>query len=208
MKFKYEKDNRYFVSNDLKISFLNIPKNGSTSIRNSLSLTKRASIGSVKDSFKFAIIRNPVDRFISGLLEVSLLRDDGDPALTKSLSWYTHLKEGHYYKAVSSLLDTIENIGFYDEHFLPQKTCLESRSINNLNELDYVIHFENIEHDFKELLSKVNVKAKLVHHRRSDKKIIRILHSVVTSDEIFERLEKIYKEDFKLHKQIQNDRIN
>lgn len=204
---KFKKDDNYFVSDNLKIAFLNIPKNGSTSIRNSLGLTKRVKFNVVKDSFKFTVIRNPIDRFASGMYEVSLLRDDGDYEFTKSLAWYKYFKNEEYSNAVICLLSTLKVHGFYDEHLFPQNTHLSNRSVI-IKDLDFIINFDDMKSDFKKMTSKLGIRSNLLHHRKSDKKIVSTIRSVLILDDVFKEFEDLYYNDFQLYKQIKNDRIS
>jgi len=60
-----------WINRALKIAALNIPKCGTTSIRIQFKLTELINIEDVPDDyFKFAIIRDPINRFISAYIEV------------------------------------------------------------------------------------------------------------------------------------------
>ena len=74
-----------------KYCYINIPKNGSTTLR-SLLKTKRDTFDNNKGKLVFTVLRDPMTRIISSFFECSKLRGDGPKDITiKSKFVYSKL---------------------------------------------------------------------------------------------------------------------
>ena len=108
-----------------KVIFLPIPKNASTSLRNMDDFeSRKANIMSFRKEIAeqeyraFAIIRDPLSRFISGYVEVCKRASQDSPhILTKSFYWMNG--KNRFIK----FLDEIEE-GWFDAHLFPQQYFL------------------------------------------------------------------------------------
>ncbi len=85
----------FYNSEKHKLSYLLIPKNGSTSIQKALESSEKRKTVKPKYS-SFAVIRNPLERFYSGYKEL--------------------IKRRIFKGTPQELLDKIEDEGFFDPH--------------------------------------------------------------------------------------------
>ena len=179
--------------------FVHIPKTAGTSV--GIALYQNGSTGhygwweyrdcdpaKYEDYFKFAFVRNPVDRFISSFY---YLKEGGKT--TSDRHWAdTNL---HRFNTHDQLLDemlsnkktrsTILSWG----HFEPQSSFICNQNGDLM--VDYVGKFENIESDFQSICTRLNMKAKLMHHNPTK---TRSRAPSPTPEEI-KAIEKIYKLD-------------
>ena len=108
---------------------------------------KKNNIEYFDESFKFSVIRNPWDRFISG--------------------WKHCLKKDSFLKNKNIkdiLLDlpTIEKHPYDYWHLT--KTLSETFIENNKNIMDYIIKFENLQNDFDLLCDKIGIERMILPH--------------------------------------------
>lgn len=103
----------YYNSHKYKLSYIPIPKNGSTSIQNALgSSESEKTIEPLYSSF--VVVREPMSRFISGCNELN--------------------KRGIFKGTPQELLDKIQSDGFFDPHIRPQTSYFDL--VDNVNLLD------------------------------------------------------------------------
>ena len=114
-----------YVSDKFNVIFVPIPKNASTSIRNIVGLEfqvdnimRYSEKLSTREYMAFTIIREPIERLISGYIEVCKRASGDSPhILMKDFYWMKGKKR------FMSFLDEIES-GFFDAHIVPQEYFL------------------------------------------------------------------------------------
>lgn len=131
-----------------------------------------------KGYFKFAFVRNPLDRFMS--------------------CWQDKVVAGNYFnyspKVYEKMLDINNFITWVET--LNIKTCdqhlREQSSLIDLNNIDFIGRIENFENDFIYVCNQIGMKTKEIYHKNKSKIEIEI------SDEAKARIMMIYKRDFNI----------
>lgn len=112
-----------------------------------------------KNYFKFAFVRNPIDRFLS--------------------AWKNKVIDQNYFKFSDSLHQEMKDINRFiawveemdinncDEHLMAQSALID------FNNVDFIGRFENFNSDFKYVLQKLNIENDHIEHinKSSNKKI-------------------------------------
>jgi len=178
--------------------FLQVPKNASSSIRHAFgttSKTPRVNLNTkngLRGYKKFAIIRNPNERFVSGLIECL---GSTAPSNLKELRRKSDIE------LLTGFLNVLEK-GFFEPHTAPQVAFLINRE-GKLFDLDELLIFENLDVDFKLFCQKHGIKVELGHRNvnvgtikaRRD----RLIDIVNTNQAIRKRVEMLYHEDWVLY---------
>lgn len=188
----------YFYNEDF--SFLNIPKNASSTLRQLFEFgnnrTKMA--GPADETFHrritFTVIRNPIDRFISGYSEVLKCRNDGPCDYTRSLPFYNMKDPDLKIQRFKTFLSNVED-NLYDEHIKPQVYYLGDVKV------DYYLSLENLENDVNAMLVE-NGFEPLNFERRwntglKDKQIYKDF--IMSNENILSKIKMMYKDDFELY---------
>lgn len=89
----------FYLSPDKSLSYLNIPKNASTSIKKALESAGWYKTIEPSDAPMFVVVRNPVDRYVSALAE-----------------WHRQNHTGSF----SNWFNNVNHIIVPDEHAVPQ----------------------------------------------------------------------------------------
>jgi len=198
-------DLRCHINNKNKYIFINISKNASTTIHNTLRFDMFSNYDAEKyrDYYKFIILRNPINRIISSYLEIIKLRSDGPFNITKNSKWFN---EPDVTKSFSMFLDFIDN-NFYDSHVLPQINFLKDKNLT-INDMDCVLLHEKLKDDYLELI-KLNKNIETLSHLKNlqvgnnhKKKLLK--EFVIGNKEIEQRVSKIYNEDTEIYNIFKN----
>lgn len=192
-----------------KILFIHIPKNAGSSIAKGLGfeitthikaseIEESYNVNFFKDKFSFAIVRNPVERFLSlyhyARMEISLYHNNINPSNSlygKHLD-YDILKDASLYEC--ALLLT-QNKLLHDKswnQWEPQYTWI----YNKLNEklIPNVYKIEELKYLEKDIYSKFNINLNLAVLNKSNK-----LQEINNLDnKTISILKEYYKQDFEL----------
>lgn len=131
-----------------------------------------------KDYFKFAFVREPLDRFISAWKDKVLERN----YFKFSEAEHTKMKDLDYFISWVETLD----IATCDEHIREQSSMIDTEQV------DFIGKFENFNEDLSKVLVKLNIPVDEVYHQNRTKK-----KSVTLTPEQTKKLNEIYKNDFK-----------
>ena len=149
------------ICHDKKLIFIHIPKNAGTSVFDAMGALKEgkrpndAFIGEYKMLYKeywnnytkFAIIRDPIDRFISSYKFAQM--EESGWFSSKNTDGY----EKHPWYDICSKLEINEYVSWLRETnqfgLLPQSLFLNDENGNISKEIDYIARFENITEDLK-----------------------------------------------------------
>lgn len=198
-------DPRCHINNKNKYVFINVSKNASTTIHNTVRFDMFSNYDTEKyrDYYKFIILRDPINRVISSYLEIIKLRTDGPFQITKNSKWFN---EPDVTKSFTMFLDFIEN-NFYDSHILPQINFLKDKNLT-INDMDCVLLHEKIKDDYLELI-KSNKDIETLSHlknlqvgNKQKKKILK--EFVIGNKEIEQKVSEIYSEDTKMYNNFKN----
>lgn len=199
-------DPRCQINHKDKYIFINVSKNASTSIRNTIIFdifTDYNTIENPDEYFKFMIIRNPIYRAVSSYLELIKLRGDGPFQITKNSDWF---KEQNKEKSFEMFIDFIDG-NFYDSHVLPQVNFLKDKNLT-IDDVDVKLLHENIVEDFNELISKnkqIKVKSNLANLQVGEAGLKAVLTKFVEgNDSIQDRIREVYSEDVKIYVDIKS----
>lgn len=210
MKVVAKPDPRCLINRKKQYVFINVPKNASTSIRNTVQFDEFINFNTIKNPdmyFKFMVIRNPIYRAISSYLEVSKLRKDGRPQMTQNSAWY---KEPNKAKSFMMFLDFIDG-NFYDPHTIPQVNFLKDKNLT-IDDIDIKLLHESITEDFNTLIAnhkRIIVKCKLPKMQVGAAATKGSLTKLVEGDEgIQKRILEIYPEDAKIYDDIKSVRVD
>jgi hypothetical protein len=172
------------------IFFCNIPKNASTSIRNTLKLSKREIYNNQK--YKIVVLRNPFERALSSYHEILKLRTDGPYKETISTDFYK-LRNDDYESSFILFLEYI-NKRMYDSHVHRQCDYIFRKKIS-IEDFDYVMNFSNLKDDFKKVKDDLLIRESLLFKNKSKK----MNKPIIKDDKVISLIDKIYSEDIKLY---------
>jgi len=152
------------VYHNEKLIFIRVSSNASTSVRhafsnsavdNYLSIINRKT-KEIKFT-TFAIIRNPIERLLSGYIKVCVRATADSPEiLNKKFYWIKNQKRRYY-----AFIDELEK-RFFDCHIELQRFFLTDEN-NNLFDIDYILKLENLNEDFSKMCRELNLDKKLSH---------------------------------------------
>lgn len=98
----------YYNSHSLEMTYMEIPKCGCSSIKAHIKFKPRMQSGFNEAYYcVFTVLRDPVERFISGYMEM------------------VRQKRHHSCRNLTEFLDYIDKYGFYDRHISPQSGYIE-----------------------------------------------------------------------------------
>jgi hypothetical protein len=164
MAFNHEKG-LCAVSHENKLIFIGVPANASTSIRNALNLKgydnnyiSILSLGSKEIDYPtFAIVRDPIERLISGYLKVCDRATGDSPHILKTNFYKLKDQKKRFYEFVNEL-----ERGMFDCHIERQCFYLTD-SLGKPFEIDYYLKVENLSEDFSRMCKKLGLKCTLTH---------------------------------------------
>jgi len=186
---------------------INIPKNASTTLRHTLHLSQRVSYPTTNTHKKIIIVRDPFQRIVSSFMELIKLRKDGAYLETASTTWFK-LINSDLEKSFDVFLDYINN-RLYDSHVHPQIEYIKRKNIE-LEEIDYILLFEDLKKDFKEMCKDLNISKKLQYHNKTHNNKYKdsLNNLIATNKDIRKKIEYIYTEDINLYKEATLLKIN
>ena len=186
----------HYISYGLRSVYFRIGKNASQSIRKTLKekdFERRTFCTELhKDFFKFAVIRNPLDRLVSSYLELNVRYG------TKRDCWnakFYFLKndEDRFKTFVDEITDK-----FFDLHIAPQIYYLVDESFCVLD-MDLYILFEKLEERFEVLRKKFNLEGVLRKGHASLKGEKERVFEIIDKNNLKDVIDEIYEEDWKLY---------
>ena len=179
------------------LCFFQIPKNASSEITETFKLLHRRNYDpSFKNYFIHVIcVRNPLYRIISSYFEILKLRHNAKTIIKSDFYKYRNQDP---IKSFRLFLRAIKN-GFFDLHLTPQNYYLKSKNLH-LQDMDFIIIFENLAQDFAKFCQKFNIPQEEhqlipIHYSPVDKKQL-LQNFVDTNIEAQKIIHEIYKEDF------------
>jgi hypothetical protein len=202
------------VTEPYNCTFVHIPKTGGNSITTWLkenfnaSVTKRKqhatvntiltgdhSLGPITEKelgWKFCVVRNPWDYIVSWYtFEIMLCNYYIEKCLTDP-KWKHPTKDKYNIKLQQEKLARLEANGF--ENFVQQTTRLDQ--LHWAKDCDYIIKFEKMNDDFKEVQNRLNCYKPLPHlNKTSERKTG--YRDYYTSQKIIDCVAKKYAQDIK-----------
>jgi hypothetical protein len=173
------------VHRDIRATFLSIPKNALTSIRSSTGMDFSPTF--VPNDLVYTVLRNPLDRFVSGYIEIfKPLRDsDWSPSLR-------YIKGLDLKDQLDSVIMELYKGNYFDPHIIPQSFFLSDKN-NKPYPVNIFLDHANLNAQYKTLfgidlpykqvndsVNTINIKNKLTHDQH-------------------QLLAEIYSEDVKLY---------
>lgn len=129
------------------------------------------------DFFKFAFVRNPVDRFISAWKNKVL-----------QANYFEFSEQKHHdMKDLSNFVSWVEtlDVSKCDEHLRLQTTLID------LNHIDFIGRFERFGEDFQYLANQIGLPVKEIHHKNKS-----IGYGVELNEDLHYRIKQIYLKDY------------
>jgi hypothetical protein len=177
--------------------FVNISKNASTSIRESIKFTGYSpyiDIKGVEDYIKFTVWRNPISRAVSSFYEIRDLRNDGPYYTTIRMKWY---RERNLFKSFELFIDEINN-NFYDAHAFPQITFLNDKGLD-IGDMDEILLLETIQEDYDRLIKQYpSIVSNNLMHLQSHKNDT-LMNYVYNNVDIKDKIINLYQEDYDIY---------
>lgn len=196
-KYKTTWVKKLSLHEEKKIAFIYVPKNASESFRAILGkqgFRNRVSFNhvaeTVRESFKFAVLRNPIDRYVSAYLE-------GSKKEFKQMEGSLTLDE-HWDRFVRLIPKRGE--GVWDEHLFPQYLHLIEKDGTPLV-IDRFLFMDSLEEDWRKLSSELGLSPDLLHIRRSPEELRWFLLGKLRlkdNREVRARIDDFYQEDWEL----------
>lgn len=188
------------VNRDLGLFLVNIPKNGSTSIRMSFGLNEHTHLSGVdRDAFKIvAVIRNPLDRIASSFLEI--LKRPVKKEKRKQFLWMAHNKE-----RFESFVDCLVSEGVFDQHVIKQSDRLLC-SDGSLYKFDYLILFDRFSWEVDLMSHLIGSEIKVSHHNASTDSVEEVRNWILNDEGLKEKILGFYAEDWRIYNEVLSSR--
>ncbi|MCW1327289.1 sulfotransferase family protein [Campylobacter jejuni] len=186
-----------------KCIFIHVPKVAGTSIERVIFQTNTWLVGHVKaidyinldkdrfnSYFSFGFVRNPYDRVVSAYY---YLKNSGGNTYDEKWAKENIYKYNSFEEFVLNFQNDNEQIKILNwQHFTPQYKYLCDDNKNIL--VNFIGKFENINDDFNEILSILNIKRTLVHTNKSK----HLDYKNYYNNKTYAIIREIYKDDFEI----------
>jgi len=193
---------------NLNIEFYHIPKNGMTTMLRELKFSWKDYNEIPNDRKIIAIIREPVDRFISSYIHFIKHYRGGNTEQTFrkiDVNRKDIINTNHSNcLGIETFLIELEENGFFDNHNLPQISYLEGKNLpgqissnRSVNKITNFIKFDTINEDVSKVLNK---DVTLPVRNKGNDNIRRQIKNC--AENFRSRIEKLYEEDYKLYNKI------
>tara|TARA_R110002072_G_scaffold301667_1_gene481924 strand:- start:1703 stop:2371 length:669 start_codon:yes stop_codon:yes gene_type:complete len=190
-----------WVNHENKIIFFVIPKNASTSIRKSILMSdsyrttysllqKKVNVG---EYTTFTVLREPIERLVSGYYEVIRGNKEDNPYNTVANKKFINIDNEP--ERFICFLEEIEESGYFDSHIKPQIYFLSDEDGNEID-IQHYLFFDNIGDDFSKLCLSLNFNNELQDENafaKSRKKTL--LNYIKTNKKILNSINKLYYRD-------------
>jgi hypothetical protein len=186
-----------------KLSCLSMPKCASNSIRDMTGCHHGPDHNHHKDYNEFAVIRNPIDRYISAFMEVMLPashypkgRYHDNLGLDKNMvRILDSINHGDSAARITQFTDLILEKGFFETHTRPQSYYLEGCGNITLYKL------ENISH----MLEDFGIEKEVVMNKTESVGIKKELTDLLSNDfELHNKVRKLFAKDIELYESFEN----
>jgi len=202
MKYSQEvkKHNGYsWFSDECNIIYLGIPKTASTSMRQLFKIDRNfmnlKNIPEGKEGYRtFTIIRNPLNRFVSGVVEA--FKRSETPRKIMAIE-----KIGDEKKMLEAFVTILEE-EFIETHTAPQIAFFYNENGEKFSFNDVLI-FENLKEDFENMCKNFGISKELMHRHRGEAVKQNRLRQIINDDPILlNRVNELYKDDWVLYNEI------
>ena len=193
----------FFDKEDLKYTFVHIPKTAGKSIsaylmRHSskcytIHEKSHATIEELRNTsqdlgFTFAVVRNPYSRVVS--LYKYLFEDNINKVLESSIPYFQHKPDLSWYKKLHQEYPKLSFSRFI--HRLPYMPLAKEQY--KFLPVDKIMHFETIENDFKFIQKKLSTGESLYKFNNTNNKSWKTYYTNDTAEKVYD----IYKKDFEI----------
>ncbi len=194
----------FWHSSKYKLASLLIPKNATTSVKWSMGITGQIAIGydeaCDKKYTKIVILRNPLNKFISGYLEVIKRKRPK----TKKREFYAEGDDKQ--KRFKKFITEVEKNGLFDEHIQLQHYAMTDLN-GDMYQFDYILVLEHIGKDWAKMCKDSGKKISLPKNNSGNKKDFNQLKELIDSDEdLQKRIDVILEKDWEIYDKIISDR--
>lgn len=189
-----------WIDYDRKVIFVGIPKNASTSVRDSFSI--KGNIININEQQQYltdktysliTVIREPMSRIISGYAQI--IKNAPNHIISRDF----YLKRENVIESFKCFIDEVKIDGFFDAHIEKQWFYLTDEK-NKLYPFDQIYIFEDMSNldQFIQIKGKFGIKLKHANKSNGSQLNIKtkLLDFVKNDSYIANKIKKLYKEDF------------
>ena len=197
--------NRFYVNEDKKVAYLDIPKCASSSFRESLEFSDKILSQSELEQYdSISIIRNPIDRLISGFLEIRKRRKSPDVFRYYSQPVYDEIFDTwqSLENSFSKMIDLIATGEVQDSHVTPQHLMLSNKVEGDRLQINYFYKFENIRSAVDSHCGLGTYFGMKNLNKTEDRDAAKALKSFLESEagkKVTDKIESHFAEDFRLY---------
>lgn len=191
--------------NDPRLAFAFITKNALTSIIHGLNFNTSIPVEDIfykkiTPEVTFAILRTPLNRFLSGFYEIYRRQEPDEIKLRETFDCF---KSEDIIETFLGFIEVVENIGCVNNHIRPQIDFVTYKDegmlpINRFYDFDRI----NSSNGPFDLINEFNLKGTNIGSKWINSSnhniIIKLLKFVYNNYEVKNRIEKIYSKDYEL----------
>lgn len=153
------------VNHKDKLIFIGVSSNASTSVRNAINVLEYSDNylsfleGNAPEKYytTFAIIRDPIERLISGYIKVCARATQDSPHILKKKFYWERNQKKRFYE----FIDELER-DYFDCHIEKQIFFLTDNNDDMLN-INYLLKLEHIDKDFSKMCKDLGLNYNLGH---------------------------------------------